>query len=36
MERYGARIDSYFAKRGIDVYGNNLISHRVYMGNNNG
>ena len=36
MERYGIRIDSYFSKRGVDVYGNKPISRRVYMGNNNG
>lgn len=36
MERYGARIDSYFSKRGIDLYGNTPISRRVYMVNANG
>ena len=36
MERYGERINSYFAKRGIDVYGNRPLSRRMYMGNNNG
>jgi len=36
MGRYEARIDSYFSKRGIDVYGDKPISRRVYMGNNNG
>ncbi len=36
MERYAARIDKYFSKRGIDVYGNKPVSRRIYMGNNNG
>ena len=36
MERYAARIDNYFSKRGIDVYGNKPVSRRIYMGNNNG
>lgn len=34
--RYGARIDSYFSKRGIDIYGDKPISRRIYMGNSNG
>lgn len=36
MERYAARIDSYFSKRGIDIYGDKPVSRRIYMGNNNG
>ena len=36
MGRYAEKIDSYFSKRGVDVYGNKPISRRVYMGNNNG
>ncbi|GAA6244355.1 hypothetical protein DXA78_20210 [Bacteroides fragilis] len=36
MGRYGARIDSYFSKRGINIYGNKPVSRRIYMGNNNG
>lgn len=34
MERYGIRIDSYFSKRGINIYGNKPVSRRIYMGNN--
>ena len=36
MGRYDEKIDSYFSKIGVDVYGNKPISRRVYMGNNNG
>mgnify|MGYP000479436762 CR=1 FL=1 len=36
LERYEARIDKYFSKRGIELYGNKPISRRIYMGNNNG
>ena len=36
MGRYAEKIDSYFSKSGVDVYGNKPISRRVYMGNNNG
>jgi len=36
MGRYGSRIDSYFSKRGINIYGNKPVSRRIYMGNNNG
>lgn len=36
MERYGGRIDNFFAKKGLDIYGDRPVSSRVYMGNSNG
>ncbi len=32
INRYGKNIDKHFAKKGIDVYGFNPVSRRVYMG----
>jgi len=36
MERYANNIDSYFRRRGIDVYGSIPVSRSRYMGLNNG